>query len=73
MADRKDTFRKGVEKQVEGRKDELEGKVRGKVADAFDDESEQLKGKAQELKGKAKKKIGEMQEDAATRDRDKDI
>jgi len=59
----KDLRERGLENQVEGSLEEMQGRTRKEVADAVDDESEQLKGKAQELKGKAQKNFGKAQED----------
>ena len=61
MADNKDLNTRGAENQVKGAAKELEGKVRGTVGDATDNESEQLKGKAKELEGKAQRNVGESQ------------
>ena len=63
MAD-KDLTDRGIAKQVKGNAKELEGKVRAKIGDATDNESEHLKGHAQELKGKVQKKFGEAQREA---------
>ena len=60
---KKDLRERGIENQAEGKMKEVEGKVRGAAADAFDDHSEQAKAKAQELKGKAQKNLGKLQED----------
>jgi uncharacterized protein YjbJ (UPF0337 family) len=59
----KDLRDRGIENQAEGSAKELEGKVRNKLGDATDNESEQIKGKAKELGGKAQRKFGEAQED----------
>jgi uncharacterized protein YjbJ (UPF0337 family) len=64
MADR-ELHREGTDNRVEGAAEELKGKVRGKLGDLTDDQSEQLKGKGEELKGKVQKKFGEAQQDAA--------
>jgi uncharacterized protein YjbJ (UPF0337 family) len=53
---KKDMRERGIENQAEGKMKEVEGKVRGAAADAFDDRSEQVKGKAQ-------KNLGKLQED----------
>jgi uncharacterized protein YjbJ (UPF0337 family) len=59
-----DITRKSPEQnQVEGKAKELGGKVRGKIGDITDDQSEQLAGKKDELKGKAQKKFGDAQRD----------
>jgi uncharacterized protein YjbJ (UPF0337 family) len=65
-----DTYDKGTENRVEGKVDEVKGRVRNAVGGATGDTSEQLKGKAEELKGKAKQSIGGAQQDA---DRDRDV
>ena len=59
----KDLGTRGVENELEGSIDEMKGRTRKEVADAVDDESEQLKGKAEELKGKAQKNFGKAQQD----------
>lgn len=60
---KKDLRERGIENQVEGKMKEMEGKVRGAAADAFDDRSEQAKAKAKELEGKAQKNFGKLEED----------
>ena len=60
MAD-KDLETRGAENQIKGSAKELEGKVRGTVGDATDNESEQLKGKAKELEGKVQKNFGKAE------------
>ena len=61
MADNKDLNTRGAENQVKGAAKELEGKVRGTIGDATDNESEQLKGKAKELEGKAQNNFGKAE------------
>ena len=61
MADNKDLNTSGAENQIKGSTKELEGKVRGTVGDATDNESEQLKGKAKELEGKVQKNFGKAE------------
>jgi uncharacterized protein YjbJ (UPF0337 family) len=58
----KDLSTRGAENQVKGSAKELEGKIRGTVGDATDNESEQLKGKAQELGGKIQKNFGKAED-----------
>ena len=56
---------KGRKEQAAGAFDELKGKVKKHVGDAFDDESMQAKGAAQEMAGKARKAAGDAHADAA--------
>lgn len=58
----RDMAQDGLENQVKGSADELEGKVRGDIGDATDNASEHLKGRAKQMKGKAQKKFGEAEE-----------
>jgi uncharacterized protein YjbJ (UPF0337 family) len=61
MDDNKDLETRGAENQVKGTAKEVEGKIRGTVGDATDNESEQLKGKAKELEGKVQKNFGKAE------------
>ena len=65
---RRDLRRKGIENQTEGTLDEFEGKVRGDIGDALDNESEHVKGRVKETRGKVQRKIGEAQERLGSRD-----
>ena len=56
---------KGRKEQAAGAFDEIKGKVKKTVGDAFDDHSLQAKGAAQELAGKARKHAGDAHADAA--------
>jgi uncharacterized protein YjbJ (UPF0337 family) len=60
---KKDMRERGLENQAKGRIKEVEGKIRGAAADAFDDTSEEAKAKAKELEGKAQKNFGKIQEE----------
>jgi uncharacterized protein YjbJ (UPF0337 family) len=62
MADNKDLNTRGTENRIEGTAKEVEGKVRGTIGDATDNESEQLKGKAKELEGKVQKNFGKAEQ-----------
>ena len=55
----------GRKEQAGGAFDELKGKVKKTVGDAFDDKSMQAKGAAQEMAGKARKNAGDAHADAA--------
>jgi len=68
MADR-DLRREGTRDQAKGAFEELKGKVRGDLGDAFDNSDEHFKGRAEELKGKVRRKVGEAKEDIAERDK----
>ncbi|WP_420456058.1 CsbD family protein [Rubrivirga sp.] len=56
---------KGRKEQAAGAFDEMKGKVKKTVGDAFDDKSMQAKGAAQEMAGKARKTAGDAHADAA--------
>lgn len=60
----------GRGEQAKGAFDELKGKVKKNVGDAFDDKSMQAKGKAEEMAGKARKKAGDAHADAADKAED---
>jgi uncharacterized protein YjbJ (UPF0337 family) len=63
MADRRDMHTEGTEDRAKGAAKEAEGKIRSKVADAVDDESEQLKGYGQQIKGKMQKGMGKAKQE----------
>ncbi|MDQ6829095.1 MAG: CsbD family protein [Gemmatimonadota bacterium] len=52
---------RGAENQIKGTAKELEGKVRSKVGDAVDNDSESLKGRAKEAEGKVQKNFGKAE------------
>lgn len=56
---------KGRTEQAQGAFDELKGKVKKNVGDAFDNESMQAEGAAEELAGKARKTSGDAHAEAA--------
>ena len=56
---------KGRKDQAGGAFDELKGKVKKNVGDAFGDKSMQAEGTAQEMAGKARKNAGDAHADAA--------
>ncbi len=56
---------KGRKEQAGGAFDELKGKIKKNVGDAFDDKSMQAKGAAEEMAGKARKHAGDAHADAA--------
>ena len=65
-----DTTRKsGAQNEIEGNIKEAGGKVRGKIGDLTDDNSEELRGKKDELKGKAQKNLGKAQGDVEDLDK----
>ncbi len=59
---KKDLRDRGLENRLEGSMKEAEGKIRGAAADAFDDESAQVKAKGKEIEGKVQKNFGKLQE-----------
>ncbi len=63
MADHRDMHKEGSADRVKGAAKELEGKVRSKLGDATDDESEQLKGYGQQIKGKMQKGMGKAKQE----------
>ena len=56
---------KGRMDQAGGALNEMKGKVKKNVGDAFDDESMQAEGAAEEMAGKARKHAGDARADAA--------
>ena len=60
----------GRKEQAAGAFDELKGKVKKNVGDAFDDRSMQAKGAAQEMAGKARKAAGDAHADVADKAED---
>ena len=60
----KDLETRGVENQVKGTAQEMEGKVRGDLGDATDNTSEHIKGRAKELEGKIQKNFGKGERSA---------
>jgi uncharacterized protein YjbJ (UPF0337 family) len=61
---------RGRKEQAAGAVDELKGKVKKNVGDAFDNERMQAEGAAEELGGKARKQAGDAYADAADRAED---
>ena len=61
---------RGRKEQAGGAFDELKGKVKKNVGDAFDDHSMEAKGAAQEAAGKARKHAGDAYADAADKAED---
>ncbi len=74
MDDAKDKLNKehakGRKEQAAGAFDELKGKVKKTVGDAFDDHSMQAKGAAEEMAGKARKTAGDAHATAADKAED---
>ena len=60
----------GRKEQAAGAFDELKGKVKKNVGDAFDDHSMQAEGAAEEMAGKARKHAGDAHADAADKAED---
>lgn len=58
----KDMYTEGAKDRAKGEAKEMEGKVRERVADAADDESEQLRGLGQQAKGKIQKGVGNVKQ-----------
>ncbi len=67
----KDMYTEGAKDRAKGEMKETEGKVRERVADAADDESEQLRGLGQQAKGKIQKGVGNVKQ-ALDRNPDRD-
>lgn len=65
MGVRDDLYREGAEQEAKGTAREVEGKVQKNVADAVDDESEQMKGGVKEVAGKIQKNTGKVMKDIA--------
>jgi len=57
----KDLGTDGLENQVKGTANEVEGKIRKNVGNITDNHSEEFKGKAKEMEGKAQRKVGEVE------------
>jgi len=58
----KDMYTEGAKDRAKGEMKDVEGKVRERVADAADDESEQLRGLGQQAKGKIQKGVGNVKQ-----------
>lgn len=61
---------KGLKEKASGAFDEIKGKVKKNVGDAFDDHSMQAEGTAEEMAGKARKMAGGAHATAADKAED---
>lgn len=64
MADDRNLTEKGIDHSVEGKTDNLKGRVKDAVGGLTGDSSLQAEGKIDQLKGKAKDAIGKIERDA---------
>ena len=63
MANDKDLTQDGIENSVEGKMDDLKGRVKDAVGGLTGDTSLQAEGKADRLKGSVKDAIGKLERD----------
>lgn len=61
--DRNDLTEKGIDHSIEGKTDNLKGRVKDAVGGLTGDSSLQAEGKIDQIKGKAKDAIGKVERD----------
>lgn len=68
MADRDDLVERGLNNQLEGKGEDIKGRVKDAVGGLTGDESLQTEGKIDRIKGKIQDTFGKAQENLGRRD-----